>query len=728
MKKLILVSLIAPLLYGDILAQPVPDAVVIPQNTRFGQRFIPERRSSDRQTSQSGTGAIWFNTTEQQWKGDTGVSIVPIGQGGGGGQSPGPQSPNTVQAGPVSGGAANPTFRQLVSADIPLLDASKIGTGLIPTARGGTGIGNFAVGDLLYANTTSTLARLALGTAGQCLIVSGGLPIWSACPGSGGGAGITSLNGLSASSQTFANDTNVIISSSGSTHTLGWSGLLGINRGGTNSNTSQGAINNLSQLTTQGDILYHNGLNSTRLPRGTTGQCLASTLTGIQWQACAGGVSTITSGNLSPLFTVSIANPSTTPDITFTAISQSQNLFYGSPSGSSGNPSFRALVALDIPSLDTSKITSGVFAAARIPNLSTIPTGLTPSRCLQTDASGFPTIHTGPCGSGTVTGTGTTNTVPKWTSSTALGDSGLTDNGTDLTYGTGGNGTVRFGKVELSGSAGVAGECLKSGGTAGVNSWGACGTGGGGTFTDITTGTNTVAAMVVGSGASLNYTGTGSINAKTVEGNTVAKVYLGKTADPTASDNAAAGYANGDEWIRSNITPNKVWRKTNESGGVAVWIDISATGGLTDGDKGDITVGSSGTTLTIDSAAVTAAKTAADLKARTCEIVYGSRTSGATAIASDDDVTEICSNLTGSTMTIVSVECRANTSDMSVRPVVSGGAVDSILSSSLTCGNGSFASGSLNGTPTQSNGVTLDFNVNTGGTATYAVVRVKRTL
>lgn len=48
------------------------------------------------------------------------------------------------------------------------------------------------------------------------------------------GSGIGTLNALSAAAQVFANDTNVKITSSGSTHTLGWQGLLAASRGGTN--------------------------------------------------------------------------------------------------------------------------------------------------------------------------------------------------------------------------------------------------------------------------------------------------------------------------------------------------------------------------------------------------------------------------------------------------------------------------------------------------------------
>lgn len=51
--------------------------------------------------------------------------------------------------------------------------------------------------------------------------------------GTAAGSGITSLNGLTGASQTFQNDTNVTITSSASTHTLGWSGTLAPARGGT---------------------------------------------------------------------------------------------------------------------------------------------------------------------------------------------------------------------------------------------------------------------------------------------------------------------------------------------------------------------------------------------------------------------------------------------------------------------------------------------------------------
>lgn len=49
--------------------------------------------------------------------------------------------------------------------------------------------------------------------------------------------------------------------------------------------------------------------------------------------------------------------------------SQTANMVFAAPNGSSGVPSFRALVAADIPALAASKISSGAFSADRIPSL-----------------------------------------------------------------------------------------------------------------------------------------------------------------------------------------------------------------------------------------------------------------------------------------------------------------------------------------------------------------------
>jgi len=113
------------------------------------------------------------------------------------------QSANTVFAAP-NGLSGAPTFRSLVVGDIPSLSGvyttnvtlSGGTTGLtggsagagsntitlsgtLVAANGGTGHASYVVGDMLYADTTSTLAALAVGAAGTVLH-GGATPSYSA--------------------------------------------------------------------------------------------------------------------------------------------------------------------------------------------------------------------------------------------------------------------------------------------------------------------------------------------------------------------------------------------------------------------------------------------------------------------------------------------------------------------------------------------------------------------
>jgi len=109
-----------------------------------------------------------------------------------------------------------------------------IGWKVVPATAGGTGQTSYAIGDLLYANTTTTLAKLADVATGNALI-SGGIgvaPSWGkigltthisgVLPVANGGtnastASITSFNnitGYSASGATGTTTTNLVFSTS----------------------------------------------------------------------------------------------------------------------------------------------------------------------------------------------------------------------------------------------------------------------------------------------------------------------------------------------------------------------------------------------------------------------------------------------------------------------------------------------------------------------------------
>jgi hypothetical protein len=87
-------------------------------------------------------------------------------------------------------------------------------------------------------NTARLLGRFTAGVGAVEEITIGAnltLSVGGVLSASGGGGGITSLNGLVAAAQTFVDDTNVSIVSAGSTHTLTWLSTLDVSRGGTNS-------------------------------------------------------------------------------------------------------------------------------------------------------------------------------------------------------------------------------------------------------------------------------------------------------------------------------------------------------------------------------------------------------------------------------------------------------------------------------------------------------------
>lgn len=58
-------------------------------------------------------------------------------------------------------------------------------TGTVPIAQGGTNITTYTAGDMLYASATNVLSKLAIGTNGFVLKISGGVPTWTA---EGGGS------------------------------------------------------------------------------------------------------------------------------------------------------------------------------------------------------------------------------------------------------------------------------------------------------------------------------------------------------------------------------------------------------------------------------------------------------------------------------------------------------------------------------------------------------------
>ncbi|MGB4800464.1 MAG: peptidase G2 autoproteolytic cleavage domain-containing protein [Candidatus Saccharimonadales bacterium] len=213
----------------------------------------------------SGSGVTTVGTIDSQTKSTDGAVI--------GGTTIYMQTAQVDRAGLVGTGAqtfaGNKTFQDGVTLATANTAQDRI---LIAAANAGT---NRFDGTLTNADLTAT-RTWALPDVSGTVITTGN---------------ISAITGLT-DSQVSDTLTASIFVGSGSTSnavdlgTAEVNGTLGLANGGTGATTAQGAINNIAGLTTNGDLLYHNGTNATRLARGTTGQCLTSTATSIQWGSC----------------------------------------------------------------------------------------------------------------------------------------------------------------------------------------------------------------------------------------------------------------------------------------------------------------------------------------------------------------------------------------------------------------------------------------------------------
>ena len=98
-----------------------------------------------------------------------------------------------------NGSAGAATFRSLVAADIPNLDTSKLTSGTLGVARGGTGAASFTANSLVVSGSTTTAALSVISNASGALYSTGGKPSFGTLPIAQGGTGATSAaNALAA--------------------------------------------------------------------------------------------------------------------------------------------------------------------------------------------------------------------------------------------------------------------------------------------------------------------------------------------------------------------------------------------------------------------------------------------------------------------------------------------------------------------------------------------------
>ena len=137
----------------------------------------------------------------------------------------------------VSGGSTGFSF-----SNSPITSSGTMTmSGTLDVDNGGTGLASYTTGDILYASGGSTLAKLAIGTAGQVLKVASGIPSWAADSNSGGT--VTSITPAADSG------TGTAITSSGTLTLSSSSALITTSIAGTTWKIATTATNNTGTVT-----------------------------------------------------------------------------------------------------------------------------------------------------------------------------------------------------------------------------------------------------------------------------------------------------------------------------------------------------------------------------------------------------------------------------------------------------------------------------------------------
>jgi len=248
---------------------------------------------------------------------------------------------------------------------------SALTTGTLPATSGGTSFATYTTGDIIYASATNTLSKLPIGSSGQILSVSAGVPSWTTLSSTAVTSFQTSLSGLTPNTST--------------TGAITLAGTLGPTSGGTGLTTY-----------TQGDLVYATATNTLgKLADVATGNALISGGVGADPSWGKIGLTTHVSG------TLPVGNGGTGQ----TTYTDGQLLI--------GNTTGNTLTKSTLTAGTGISITNG---AGSISIASTVTAGLTITNDTTTATPLYPTFTSATTGS--ITGASVTSTKLNFTPST----------------------------------------------------------------------------------------------------------------------------------------------------------------------------------------------------------------------------------------------------------------------------------------------------------------------
>jgi hypothetical protein len=330
--------------------------------------------------------------------------------------------------------ATVPSFLSVTGSPITTsgtLAISLSGTAL-PVANGGTGQTTYTDGQLLIGNTTGNTLTKATLTAGSGISITngaGGITIASTA----GSGTVTSVSGSGGT--TGLTLTGGPITTSG-TLTLG--GTLAVVNGGTGATSVSGARLNLGAAGSgaNSDITSLTGLlTALSIAQGGTGATDATTARtnlGAGTVTSVAGTGTVSGLSLSGTVTTSgsLTLGGTLAVTASNFASQTANTFLAAPNGTAGVPTFRAIVAADVPTLNqnTTGTALNVTGTVAVANGGT---GATTSGGALTNLGAYAASNP----SGFTSNTGTVTSVGGTGSANGLSLSGTVTTSGNLTLG-----------------------------------------------------------------------------------------------------------------------------------------------------------------------------------------------------------------------------------------------------------------------------------------------------